>query len=119
LRVQRLFTKFKAACLTVVLASTALFVASVPRARADDHEKCEKRIAKAEARLDQAIRHHGKQSSQAESRRHELSQERQRCWDTHHGWRDGAAHKWHSDRDWDRDEQARDHKHDDHPDNHR
>ena len=77
MQVQRLFPKLKAVCLTVVLASTALFVAAVPRARADDHKKCEKRVEKAEARLDQAIRHHREQSSQAESRRHELNERRQ------------------------------------------
>lgn len=119
MQAQCLFTKVKAASGMVVLASATLFVTAVPCARAGDHEKCERRIEKAEARLDQAIRQHGEQSSQAERRRHELSEVRQRCWDARHGWWDPAAHKWHSDRDWDRDQQARDHKHEEHTDNQR
>jgi len=114
LQAQCLFTKVKAAHVTVVLASATLFVTVVPRARAGGHEKCERRIEKAETRPEHAIRHHGDRSSQAERKRHELCEERQRCWDAYHGWWDPAAH---SDRDWDRDPQARDHKHEEHPDN--
>lgn len=47
-----------------------------------DHEqdrKCQQRIHKAEGNLQQAIRKHGERSKQAEKRRHELEQARERC----------------------------------------
>lgn len=72
-----------------------------PTARADDdHAKCQHRIEKAEARLDQAIRSHGEHSSEAESRRRDLNAERERCWNSYHGWWSNADHTWHTERDW-------------------
>lgn len=96
-----------------VLAS-ALFFSAVPQVHADDdHGKCQRRIEKAESRLDEAIRHHGERSAEAESRRRDLNVERERCWNQYHGYWSGADHRWHSERDWDRDDHDRDH-HDDH-----
>ena len=95
--------------------SGALLFAGAPSARADDdHEKCQHRIEKAEARLNEAIRHHGERSSQAESRRRDLNAERERCWNSYHGWWNGVDHRWHSERDWDHDDHDRDRDHDDH-----
>ena len=60
----------------------------------DNDRKCEQRIRNAESKLQQAIRKHGERSRQAESRRRDLQQARERC---HRG----------GDRDRDRD---RDHR---------
>ena len=68
---------------------------------ADEHSKCQHAIEKAESNLDHAIHKHGEHSPEADSRRRELNDERQHCWDTYHGWWDGHAHVWHTDRDWD------------------
>lgn len=45
----------------------------------DDDRKCEDRIRKAEAKLHNAERKHGEHSRQAESRRHDLEEVRERC----------------------------------------
>ena len=92
--------------------SAAMFVA-VPRSYADDHEKCQRRIEHAEAKLDQAIRRHGERSGEAQERRRDLNAERERCWSAYHGWWDAHERRWHEDRDWDRD-RDRDHDRDDH-----
>ena len=76
---------------------------TVPQAHADDHAKCQRQIERAESRLDQAIRKHGERSHQAEQRRRDLKSERERCWNTYHGWWNGHDHQWHTDRDWDHD----------------
>ena len=65
------FTKFTSAALIATLLSTAMLL-SAPVAHADDHAKCQHKIEKAEAKLDDAIRKHGERSSQAESRRRDL-----------------------------------------------
>lgn len=98
----------------------ALLFGAAPRAHAgDDHAKCQHRVEKAEGRLDQAVRRYGQSSPQAQSRRHQLDEERERCWSAYHGWWNGAERKWHNDRDWDRDHQDRDHDRDEHHDDHR
>ncbi|HUK24936.1 MAG TPA: hypothetical protein VLV49_10180 [Terriglobales bacterium] len=96
------FRKLCGALAAAAVLSTTLFVA-VPSAQADPHDKCRHRIEKAEARLDEAIRHHGERSPQAEARRRDLNAERERCWEKYHGWWDGRDHQWHNDRDWDHD----------------
>src|ERR1700752_5332943 len=48
----------------------------------------------------------GCQSEQAERRRHELHDARERCWNVNHRWWDEHEHRWHTDHDWD------DHDHD-------
>jgi hypothetical protein len=94
----------KALTATLLIGGLMTLV-SAPAARADhDRSKCQQRIEKAEARLDDAIRHHGEHSRQAEDRRHDLRAERERCWNEQHGWWDGHAHQWHTDRDWDHDD---------------
>jgi septal ring factor EnvC (AmiA/AmiB activator) len=93
------FTKFASAALLSTALSTAMFVAS-PVAYADDHAKCQHKIEKAEAKLDDAIRKHGDRSSQAEKRRRDLNAEREHCWNSYHGWWDGHEHRWHDSRDW-------------------
>ena len=66
------------------------FMAGTIPARAydrDDDRKCERRIHKAEENLERAVRRHGEHSRQAEARRHELEEARERC---HH--HDGDRH---------------------------
>jgi hypothetical protein len=85
------------------LAGLLLFVGA-PQVRADDN--CQRRIAKADHKLHEAIEHHGYESKQAEHWRHELHEARERCWEANHRWWDEDGHRWRSDHDWD------DHDHD-------
>ncbi len=89
----------------------ALLLVAVPRASAhdfDDRGGCQERVERAEARLDQAIWQHGVYSRQAQHRRYELAQARERCWRENRAWWDGRARRWRSGRDWDRDDSDRD-----------
>jgi hypothetical protein len=92
----------------VLLAAAALagflMFLGAPQLRADDD--CQRRIAKADHKLHEAIEHHGYRSEQAERRRKELHEVRERCWNAQHRWWDEHEHRWHTDRDWD------DHDHD-------
>ncbi len=47
--------------------------------RDDHHERCERDVHKAERNLENAVRKHGEHSRQAEKRRHELEEVRERC----------------------------------------
>ncbi len=87
---------FAAAALVVLLVFTA-----TPRAFADDPYKCQRRIAKQEYKLHEAIERHGWYSRQANHERHELREARERCWREHHRWWDEDGRRWHNDRDWD------------------
>ena len=93
----------RAALIAAALAGFLVFLGA-PRLRADDD--CQRRIAKADHRLHEAIEHHGYQSGQAERRRRELHEVRERCWRVNHRWWDEHERRWHADRDWD------DHDHD-------
>jgi hypothetical protein len=93
----------KASLAVAALAGFFAFATAVPIARADD---CQERIAKIDHNLHEAIEHHGPQSSQANHWRHELHEQRERCYTTNHRWWDEDDHRWHTDRDWD------DHDHD-------
>ena len=81
---------------------TGLMIVTTPRASfaADAKEKCERRIEKAEAKVDDAVRHHGEHSPEANARRRDLNTEREHCWSEYHGWWDGHAHEWHTEHDW-------------------
>lgn len=93
-----------------VLAAAALVgllsFAATPRVYADDYGRCQRRIAKADHKLHEAVEHHGWNSRQADHARHELGEARERCWNNYHRWWDEDGHRWHTDRDWD------DHDHD-------
>lgn len=91
---------------TIALAGCLLFTGA-PQLRADDDD-CQRRVARADHRLHEAIEHHGPASRQADRRRQELHEARERCWNSSHRWWDEHEHRWHSDRDWD------DHDHDRH-----
>ena len=98
--------RFGKAAVAAALLSVLLLFAAVPPSHADDRERCQQRIEKAEARLDEAIRKHGEYSHQANDRRRDLNAERERCWREQHGWWDAHAHQWHNDPDWDHDHDA-------------
>jgi hypothetical protein len=86
-----------------------LMFAGAPQLRADD---CQRRTAKADHNLHEAIEHHGPESKQAEHWRQELRAAREYCWNHNHRWWDEDGHRWHTDRDWD------DHDHDHDRDHH-
>src|ERR1700731_2208740 len=88
----------RATLATAALAGFLMFVGA-PRLRADDD--CQRRIAKADHRLHEAIEHHGHRSEQAEHRRRELHELRERCWKANHRWWDEASNRWHATTDGD------------------
>ena len=102
MKLQRLKGLAVTAVMTTALG-TAMLV-TIPQSYADDHARCQRQIEHAEAKLDQAIRKHGERSHQADQRRRDLNAERERCWNTYHGWWNGHDHQWHTDRDWDHDD---------------
>jgi hypothetical protein len=60
-------------CLLAALATPA-------RADRDDRDdRCRRDVHKAEERLEKAIRKHGEHSRQADARRHQLEEARERC----------------------------------------
>lgn len=62
--------------LCAMLGASLMAGAATP-ARADD--KCSRDIHKAEENLQKAVRKHGEHSRQAEDRRHQLEEVRERC----------------------------------------
>ena len=88
----------KAPLVAAVLAGFFSFTIAVPLVHAND--ECQERIAKIDHNLHEAIEHHGVHSSQAEHWRHELHEQRERCWSATHRWWDEDEHKWHTDRNW-------------------
>ena len=94
---------FRRAALAAAALAGLLLFTGAPNVRADD---CQKRIAKADHKLHEAIEHHGPHSSQAEHWRHELAEARSYCWEHSHRWWDEDGHRWRTEHDWD------DHDHD-------
>ena len=96
---------FAAIAKTLAVAVTLnvlMLVAAVPRAHADERAKCQQRIEKAEGKLNEQVRKHGWNSSQANNSRRELNAEREQCWNQHHAWWGYNDRQWHNERDWDR-----------------
>jgi hypothetical protein len=102
---------FGRTALAAAALGSFLFFSSVPQLRADNDD-CQRRIARADHKLHEAIAHHGYQSKQAERGRHELHEARERCWNASHRWWNEHEHRWHTDQDWD------DHDHDHDGDHH-
>lgn len=90
-----------------VLTAALLFTA-VPRLHAENYERCQRRIARADHELHEAVEKHGRHSKQADHERRELHEARERCWREYHRWWDEDAHRWHTDRDWDEHDHDRD-----------
>ena len=97
----------KTALAAAALAGFLMFTGVPLRADRDD---CQRRVARADHRLHEAIEHHGYRSEQAERRRHELHEAREHCWSARHRWWDEDQHRWHEERDWD--DHDHDHEHD-------
>jgi hypothetical protein len=93
--------------LAIAALAGALIFIGVPVVRADEGA-CQRRIAKADHRLHEAIEHHGWQSRQAANARHQLHESREYCWSHAHRWWDEDSHRWHTDRDWDEHDHDRD-----------
>lgn len=104
---QKLFTAatsiFSGAILTAVL-----FTATVPRLHAEDIDRCQRRVIRADHELHEAIERHGRNSRQADHERRELHEARERCWRERHRWWDEHEHRWHTERDWDEHDHDRD-----------
>ncbi len=98
---------FGRAMLTAAVLVGMLTFTGAPIALADDGG-CQRRIAKADHKLHEAVEHHGWESRQADRARRDLREARERCWNEPHRWWDEDGHRWHSDGDWD------DHDHDRH-----
>jgi translation initiation factor 2B subunit (eIF-2B alpha/beta/delta family) len=76
---------FRLSKFIAVLIAAAMILGSSSLATAVDRErKCEQRIHKAEDNLQKAIRKHGEHSRQAEQKRHQLEEARERCHDRDH-----------------------------------
>jgi len=99
------------AVLSAAIIAGLLLFAGTTRAPADDHD-CQKRVAKADHNLHEAIKHHGRESKQADHARHELQEAREHCWNTEHKWWDEDAKRWRTERDWDDHDHDRDWDHD-------
>src|SRR3954471_17915879 len=74
----------KVAFCSAALAGVLMF-SGTPRTFADD---CQKKVAKADHDLHEAIEHHGDNSKEAEHERLELHAAREACWSTNHRWWD-------------------------------
>ena len=97
-----------ASLLSALVLSAALLFVAVPRAHAEDYEHCQRRIAHADHELHLAIERHGRHSPEADHKRHDLREARERCWNQYHRWWDEDAHRWHTERDWDEHDHDRD-----------
>lgn len=78
-----------AACVVSLFLAGAVPARALDRDHDRDDRKCEKQIRKAEDNLQRAIRKHGERSRQAEQRRHQLEEARERC---HRGDHDRDRH---------------------------
>lgn len=93
--------QFRKATVAAFVALAFLLFVAAPRSQADDREKCQHAIEKAEARLDKAIHDHGEHSHEADDRRRDLNAERERCWNATHQWWNGKEHRWETEHNWD------------------
>jgi len=93
-------SSFGSMALAAGTLAACLSLTGVSRLRAGDDD-CQRRVARADHRLHEAIEHHGYQSEQADHARHELREARERCWKGEHRWWDEDNQRWHSDQDWD------------------
>jgi hypothetical protein len=84
----------KATLATAALGGLLLF-AGTPSVKANDGSDGDRRIDRAEWKLHEAIEHHGYYSCQADHWRHELREERERCWRERREWREHHDRNWH------------------------
>lgn len=94
--------------LSGVVLSAVLLCTAVPRVHAEDYERCQRHIAHADHELHEAIEKHGRHSPQADRKREQLHEARERCWSQYHRWWDEDEHRWHTERDWNEHDHDRD-----------
>ncbi len=82
---------FGKATLAAAALGGFLLFAGAPSAKANNWQDCDRRVDRAEWKLHEAIEHHGYYSRQADHWRHELREERERCWRERREWRE---HEW-------------------------
>lgn len=63
----------------LAVAAAFLMLTAVPMQAVDRDDKCEHKVHKAEMSLQKAISKHGEHSRQADKRRHQLEETRERC----------------------------------------
>ena len=71
--------KMIAKTILCAMLGIALLAGLATPARADRDDKCSRDIHKAEENLEKAVRKHGEHSRQADERRHQLEEVRERC----------------------------------------
>jgi len=74
--------RFKTFCTKSIFAASLavmFFAAGSTPARADREDRCHRDFRHAQENLDKAVRKHGEHSRQAEKRRRELEEVRDRC----------------------------------------
>ena len=99
---RRDYTKLGKNLVAAAILSVLLAYVAVPRSQADDRAKCQQRVERAQARLDDAIRRYGGNSKQAINSWHQFNAENERCWNLYHEWWSKNDHQWRKERDWDR-----------------
>ena len=103
------FSTVAASLLSGAVLAAALLFTAVPRLHAEDrYDRCQRRVARAEHELDEAIEKHGRHSAKADHERRELHAARERCWRERHQWWDEHEHRWRTERDWDEHDHDRD-----------
>lgn len=65
--------------LAMILVLFFLMGSAIPTPAMDRDDKCERRIHQAEENLQKAVRRHGEHSRQAEQKRRQLEEARERC----------------------------------------
>src|SRR5258708_39678892 len=75
---------FGKAMLAAVAFVGLVAFSGAPSALADDDRGCQRRIAKADHKLHEAVEHHGGKSRQAEQARDQLHEARGHCWNQRH-----------------------------------
>ncbi len=69
--------------LMAAILGLSLIGGVLPSQARDRDDKCEQRVRKAELNLHKAVRRHGEHSRQAEQRRRQLQEARERCGGNH------------------------------------
>jgi hypothetical protein len=86
--------------LTVAIGAGLMLSGGAILAHAESPEHCQHRIQHAEHELHEAVERHGRDSRQAERKRVELREARERCWRENHRWWDEREQRWHDQHDW-------------------
>ena len=87
--------------LSLIFLTGVLLFTAVPRLQAETINRCQRRVARADHELHEAIEKHGRNSRQANHERRELHAARERCWRERHEWWDEHEHRWRKEHDWD------------------